>query len=373
MPSLVADRGRYYAQFYSPLRQPQRKKVPLGVARKRDAAAALRRMEGAVAAGTFDPWSQEWDSIDGEGRASPAPETCVPDVKTLGEGARAYLLSTAHLRPNTVRTYTEVVNAFVAHARENLPLSDLTAAHVKRWVDSTTAGDVTRRKYVAHVGYLLRYLVRSGHLESDLTKDVGLSRVPERAPRAMTDDMVEALVATARQWALSAQKEGRRGYSYDWLADLVEMNVDVGLRRGEIVALRPRHVDLEVGTLAVRNEDGFETKSGRERIVPLSSRARGALVRRLEVAGQRVFESVRGPLSPHGLTAAFRRVRRAAGLPEWVNLHSTRHTALTRLAERGVPLEVIRQVAGHSSVTVTERYTRLRPDVVADHVRRALG
>jgi site-specific recombinase XerD len=43
------------------------------------------------------------------------------------------------------------------------------------------------------------------------------------------------------------------------------------------------------------------------------------------------------------------------------------------LAERGVPVEVIRQVAGHSSITVTERYCRMRPDAAADHVHRAFG
>ena len=345
--------------------------MPLSVSRKRDALVALRRMEGAAAAGRFDPWSEDWDPSTGEGlKETPRPE---PVVRTLAEGARSYLHSTRHLRPNTVRTYTEVVEAFVAHAGGQVALSDLTPGHIASWLDSTSAGDVTRRKYVVHVGYLLRHLVRSGHLGSDLSKEVGLPRVPERAPRAMTADMIGILLKAARQWSASARREGRRGYSYAWLADLVEMNVDVGLRRGEIVALRPRHVDLEAGTLVIRNEDGFETKSGRERVVPLSSRAREALGRRLERNGRRVFESGKGPLSPHGLTAAFRRVRRAAGLPEWVNLHSTRHTALTRLAERGVPLEVIRQVAGHSSVTVTERYTRLRPDIVADHVRRALG
>src|SRR5690606_27643769 len=138
--------------------------------------------------------------------------------------------------------------------------------------DSTSTKAITRRKYVSHLGYLFRWLVSQGALDRDLSKEVKVERVPEAAPKALTPEMVEAFVRTARAW---------RGHDYKWLADLTESNVEMGLRRGELLALRPEHVNLDGRVLVVVNDNGFTTKSGKERAVPLSSVARRVLARRL--------------------------------------------------------------------------------------------
>lgn len=68
-------------------------------------------------------------------------------------------------------------------------------------------------------------------------------------------------------------------------------------------------------------------------------------------------------LAPGTLSKMFLKFRRMAGLPEHINLHSTRHTFGTWLAERGTPVTVIQTLMGHSSVTTTERYMSTRADV----------
>lgn len=368
MPSLIQQRGLYYVQFYSAHRKPQRVRVPLRTRVRRDAERHQRRVERAVTGGTFDPWTQTWDPY--AGAAADSVETSPPDQRSqddllqLGTASEVYLASCSHLKPYTIRTYREIIRPFVAHAGGETKVSSLTSDHVLRWLDSTCAGAVTRRKYNNHLGYLFRYLVRLGVMDRDLSAEVKLRRVPESAPKSLTPEHVAAFIETALAWP---------GYDYRWLADLCEANVELGMRRGELLALRPEHVNLEERILLVRNTGDFTTKSGKERAIPVSTAASMALSRRIDEGRQFVFEPPRGPIRPDGLSHAFRRVRTAAGLPYWANLHSTRHTALTRLAERGVPVEAIRQFAGHSSITVTERYMRFRPDLVRDHVLRALG
>lgn len=355
MASLVEHTsGIYYAQFYDPARTPQRKRFSLKTRNRRTAERLLAKLDSAYLLREYNPWATPNVGDDVE------PGT----PSALGAAMEAYLAAHGHLRPVTLKTYREVMTPFVAHVGEDTRVSVLRVHHVAQWLETTDTKPVTRRKYVAHLGYLFRWLVARGAMAEDLSKGVALERVPESAPKAMTPEMVASFVVTAQMWPR---------HDYDWLADLVEANVELGLRRGELLALRPEHVDLERGVLRVVNGDGFVTKSGKERAIPVSTTACRVLRARLGSAREYVFASPSGVLTPDSMSHAFLNVRKQAGLPDWVNLHSTRHTALTRLAEKGVPVEMIRQFAGHSSITVTERYCRMRPDVVADHVRRAFG
>jgi hypothetical protein len=56
------------------------------------------------------------------------------------------------------------------------------------------------------------------------------------------------------------------------------------------------------------------------------------------------------------------RVRGRLKLPKDFVVHSLRHTMLTRLGEAGADTFTIKRIAGHSSVTVTERYVHPTPE-----------
>jgi integrase len=57
-------------------------------------------------------------------------------------------------------------------------------------------------------------------------------------------------------------------------------------------------------------------------------------------------------LHPDNVTNAFERHRKAAGLPR-IRLHDLRHSAATLLLEEGVPLKVVSERLGHSSIAIT--------------------
>jgi site-specific recombinase XerD len=51
--------------------------------------------------------------------------------------------------------------------------------------------------------------------------------------------------------------------------------------------------------------------------------------------------------------------------------HDLRHEALSRLADEGVPVHELRLLAGHASITTTQRYMNARPTSLAESMRRA--
>jgi len=338
--------GYFYAQFFDSTQIPSRKTVPLRTTKKRIATRALIKLQDSIALGDFDPWESKEEPVE--------------VLRTIREAVDAYLASCSHLKANTQVTYRDILIPFQKHLGDEYPLSKINVRAILAWLESTSTNDVTRKKYVKHLGYMFRFLVTRGDMEIDISKNVPLRKIPETAPKSMTRDEVSLLLRTIRAYSNSSQCR----HNVDWLADLIEANVHLGLRRGELIHLKWDHVDFDRRVLVVKNTEDFTTKSSKERAIPLCEQATSALMRRRDHAmGPLVFHFNGQPFKPGTLTKAFKKFRMMTGIPRHINLHSTRHTFGTWLAETGVPVTVIQSLMGHSSVTTTERYMSTRADV----------
>jgi integrase len=127
--------------------------------------------------------------------------------------------------------------------------------------------------------------------------------------------------------------------------------VDTGPRRGEAINLTWDAVNFIERCIYISKG---KTKSARRR-VPLTKRAE-KILQELPKDGAHVF-TIRGhKITGVWLSHAFLRVRRKLNLPDTCVLHSTRHTFCTRLGEKGADVFSIQRLAGHSSITISQRY-----------------
>lgn len=152
----------------------------------------------------------------------------------------------------------------------------------------------------------------------------------------------------------------------------VMLALQTGARRGELAALEER--DLRRGRLMVRRAAVYAP--GRGIVIKSTKSAAGRRAIDLSPAAMRVTHvyldrrdrTIPRPrdssapllahedgaaLRPGELSAAFRRIADAAGLPKWAHLHTLRHTHATYLLEGGANPREVQQRLGHSSVTVT--------------------
>lgn len=122
-----------------------------------------------------------------------------------------------------------------------------------------------------------------------------------------------------------------------WLALLT------GCRRGEILKLTKE--DIGKDTLRIR---AGNTKTLRERAVPIIQAMRPWL------------KYIPLAINAEGLKTGFRRAREAAGMPE-THFHDLRHSTASLLINMDppTPLEVVRDILGHTTVRTTERYAHL--------------
>lgn len=351
--------GVYYLSFYGADRRPTRKQVSLLTKTKRTAEALQRRLDDAWLLGEYDPWVEpDWAARPDAG----------PDVATLGDAKAAFLLSRAHTTAMTRAKYEVVLGGLVRHLGPAFPTAAVTAAHVASYLDATETGPVSRRSYAGALSALFNWAVGVGARPDNPVSAVALPRVPEKHPRYLSEDDVEAVCRAIEADGARPHTGAEAGL---WLLPVVRANVYLGLRAGEVVNVRWDHVDLAGRTLLVANTDAFTTKGGRERTLPLCRPVVDVLAG-LERRGDWVFPAASGAQADRRyLSRAFKRYARAAGLPEWAHFHTTRHTCASWLAERGAPVEAIRAYLGHSSVAVTERYMHLSPASLAARVSAA--
>ncbi|WP_188056365.1 tyrosine-type recombinase/integrase [Sphingosinithalassobacter sp. CS137] len=141
------------------------------------------------------------------------------------------------------------------------------------------------------------------------------------------------------------------------LSALVELLYGSGLRASELVGLPRNAVAPDRPYLILKG------KGGRERLVPISDRARAAVAAwRTHVDADRpwLFPSGKGHLSRVRLYQILRGLAAEAGIaPERVSPHVLRHAFATHLLEGGADLRALQAMLGHADIATTEIYTHV--------------
>ncbi|MBL6080553.1 tyrosine-type recombinase/integrase [Belnapia sp. T18] len=289
---------------------------------------------------------------------------------------------------STIADYTRKMNNHILPAFGSLKPGELTASRIRQWRDKTPA-KIPRRVGDRHLGSegmkaVLRVLSAfCGHLSDHEV----ISSNPARGMRQFS--------TTRRERHLSPEEVGRLGTVLDdwqhraphWVA-AIELSLQTGMRKGEVLSLRWNAVKDETGCIVLR-EHKTARKSGEKRI-PLTKPVRLVLLRCAEwrrPESEFVFPSVahrnvalvngrkaplltelQGPMTAGGLQRAWRAIRKAAGLDgvDAVRLHDLRHTFASVAASSGVSLPLIGRNLGHASAATTSRYAHVADQAAAE-------
>jgi|13_taG_2_1085334.scaffolds.fasta_scaffold30398_2 integrase len=253
---------------------------------------------------------------------------------------------------NTKAERTSVGNAerVLSFFGDNASVSSIDRDAVARYVkhldeDKGNSSSTINRKLTA-----LRVLLRTAHEHEWIDRIPRLPKLKERKHRVVCYSPAEELKIL----------ETLRSLGYDRQAYLVEFLIDTGLRVSEAQKLKWAQV----------HEDAVEvldSKNGENRRVPLTKRASRAI--KMQPTGR--FQGPFGGLDYEShIRTAWANVRTALNRQEDEQfvLHGLRHTFCSRLVQRGVQLQVVKELAGHKCLQTTLRYAHLAPSNLMDAV-----
>ena len=210
----------------------------------------------------------------------------------------------------------------------------------------------TRARKVAAVRSFYRYLCAQGIVAEDPTQGLSGARVERAQPTVLSHAQVAALFAAAEE---RSSPEALRDQS------ILQLLYTTGLRITEALGLDLGDVQREERRLVVRSRR-------KEAEAPLDEACLAALARyvaesrpRLQTSrsGAALYLNHRGQrLTRQGFWLILKGYARAAQLPE-VTPQTLRHTFAAHALEGSVPLQRVRSMLGHSSVSSTQRYAQL--------------
>ncbi len=156
----------------------------------------------------------------------------------------------------------------------------------------------------------------------------------------------------------------------DYLRPVVLVALNTGLRRGEILQLEWKDVDLDGKWITV---SGAIAKNGQTRRVPLNAEAVAILqawrqFRSRRASAARVFPGSDGE-GLQRIDKAWRSLIEIAGIEKF-RFHDLRHYFASRLVQSGIDLNTLRELMGHADITMVLRYAHMSPDRLAMAVER---
>ena len=243
------------------------------------------------------------------------------------------------------------------------------AAFLERSPDTATVEDI--RRFQLHLAETdvsictrnrimtgLRFLLRVTLRRLDLAAEIYHIREPQKIPVVMSADETKRLLAVAS--SLKARI-------------LLSLGYGCGLRAGEVVRLKVKHIDSAQKIIRIE-----QSKGRKDRNVMLSAETLNLLRQWWKARPSRhdagtplqerwLFPSNRRgkPMTTRQLNRLFHEAADAAGIKKGVTLHALRHSFATHLLERGTDIRIIQALLGHDKLDTTARYTRVATGMIA--------
>jgi integrase len=247
------------------------------------------------------------------------------------------------LRPTTFERLASILKTLNA----NLPsrLKEISKAKVADFVSarSQEVASATVHKEVATLKYALRLAVEWELIQANPADRVHLPRLPEGRTRYLSPMELKSVLEAAP----------------DWMRAPIALAVFTGMRRGELLSLRWKDVDLTGRRIYLH-----ETKNGSLRVLAINELAAGVIASLPHGAASAL---VLPDVDASRLSVYTRRLFVSLKI-EGASFHSLRHTAASWLVMQGVDLYAVGQVLGHRTPRMTQRYAHLSPAYMANAV-----
>ena len=238
------------------------------------------------------------------------------------------------------------INKLCQYEIGNIRLSNLTSNDVAKFRDERlkTVSGTTVVKDLLLISHAIKTAQREWgfRLASNPVDNVTKPSVNKPRDRRLEQGEEEQLLKACKQ------------SSNHWFLPIVQVAIETGMRRGELLSLTWDNVHLDKNWVHLPR-----TKNGHSRDVPLSSKAREILSSLPRDISGKVF-----PIHFEALKSLWHRGMTRADLQD-LHFHDLRHEATSRFFELGLNVVEVAAITGHKDLKMLQRYTHLRAEDLA--------
>ncbi len=290
---------------------------------------------------------------------------------TFAEYVETVWVPSKQVETSTLAAYRSNLDKHFIPVFGRRPMGKILPSEVQRWVTTATNGGLSAasvRKYHTMLHSVFERALRDRVVTFNPCEHTELPKVIKKQNRTLTPDEYEAILA-----ALPAQHRL-----------MIETAINTGLRWGELIALKPRHLNLDTGHLTVQEtivEISLKNSPTGARMLtkpypkdnePRTMALPDDLVTRLaDWINQRgrgpsdlLFATRDGtPISRNTFrTRVWRPAVTASGVDFEVRVHDLRHAHASWLLSGGSDIRSVMDRMGHAQITTTQKYLHTLPD-----------
>jgi integrase/recombinase XerC len=244
---------------------------------------------------------------------------------------------------------------------ENIEISEFRSFLTHRRNSEISSNSIARN--ISALKSFFRFLIKNNKIKESSVFNLKSPKLKKSLPRPINVDL-----------AIQVIKQAEEIEDEKWIGlrnkAILLLLYGCGLRISEALSLN--HDDIQ-------NEDHIliKGKGEKERIVPMMPYIKKGIENYLEacpkeiVSGDALFIGKRfSRLSPRIIQYALEKIRTALSLPETATPHALRHSFATHLLDSGGDLRTIQELLGHSSLSTTQKYTKVETSKLLDTYKR---
>jgi integrase/recombinase XerD len=232
-----------------------------------------------------------------------------------------------------------------------MEMNQIRLSHLRKWIDyviKKNPSPYTIWTKVVIARTFFNWCVREGFLKTSPAQRLDKPWLPQRIPKASTDQEIQALLRAAEESEICPERD----------TALVYFFLETGARRSAVAGLKLCDLSLQERVAVVI------TKGDKEVKLFFGEFTKAALRKWLDIRDPRKFRPPSDHQSVFGLTSdgiyrVIIRLKTSAGIERSICPHVLRHTSATLRVEQGIDSSSLQQIMGWNDIRMAEVYTGL--------------
>ena len=257
------------------------------------------------------------------------------------EKFKQWLLSKRY-SPSTIKTYSEALKSFFIFYREK-PIAEISNEDVIIYNNEYILKNNLSASYQNQIVNAIKLFFQTIRETKMLVDKIHRPKRSKLLPNVLSKEEIKLILNV------------HNNIKHKMMLSLI---YSCGLRCGELLALKPVHIDSKRNIVLLKN-----SKGQKDRIVPLSPFILEMLREYYKIFKPKTYlfegQNIGLPYDARSLQLILKQALQKTGITKPATLHWLRHSYATHLLESGTDLRYIQELLGHSSSKTTEIYTHV--------------